>query len=157
MFNLFKKSHQIKAPINGTVISLEDINDPVFSKKIMGDGAAIKPTGDTIYSPINATVTLIAETKHAIGLLTNDGLEILIHVGLDTVFLKGEGFTPLVKANQKVTTGTPLLKINRALMEEKGANLITPIIITNTNGMALSFENINANVEANKDVIISYK
>ncbi|WP_035293265.1 PTS glucose transporter subunit IIA [Clostridium sp. KNHs214] len=157
MFNLFKKSKEIKSPISGKVVSLENVPDEVFSKKLMGDGVAIVPTGETLYTPTNALIELVAETKHAIGFKTDDGMEILIHVGLDTVNLKGEGFTSLVTAGQKVTAGTPILKIDRNFMQQKGINLITPIIITNSNEMTLSFNNIDNDVRSNEDTIILYK
>ena len=93
---LFKKRKlQIYAPVNGEVIPLDQVPDPVFSQKMMGEGVAIMPHNGNIHAPIEGTVILVSDTKHAIGLRSSDGTEILIHIGLETVSLKGKGFTVL--------------------------------------------------------------
>ncbi|RGE97640.1 PTS glucose transporter subunit IIA [Catenibacterium sp. AM22-15] len=132
MFGLFKKKEcNIYAPVNGKMIDISEVLDPVFSKKLMGDGVGFIFDGDTLYSPIDGKIKLIADTKHAIGFEACNKAEVLMHIGLDTVALKGEGFEVLVNEGDKVKHGTPLIKINRKLMKEKNIDLTTPIVITN--------------------------
>ena len=90
------------APLNGKVIPLDQVQDDVFSQKVLGDGVAIQPENGKLYSPVDGEISSIAETLHAYGFSTEDGLEILVHVGLDTVTLKGEGFKPCVQEGDKV-------------------------------------------------------
>ena len=108
------------------------VDDPTFAEEIMGKGIAIIPTEDEIFSPINGTVSLVFNTKHAIGLKTEDGAEVLIHIGLDTVKLNGEHFTTFVKSGDKVKVGDKLVEFDREAIKNKGYDIITPIIITNS-------------------------
>lgn len=130
---LFKKKKlEVVAPIHGKIVSLEEVPDAVFSKKMMGDGIAIIPKDGKVYAPIDGEVLLVADTKHAVGLKANDGTELLIHIGLETVMLKGEGFTTLVKAGDEVKVGEPLLEVNWGYIGEHASSTITPIIVTNS-------------------------
>ena len=101
----------IKSPISGKVIELEKVDDPVFSSGAMGKGIAIEPMDNKVYAPFNGTIEFIAETKHAIGLLSEDGVEVLIHVGMDTVKMAGKGFDVKTKANSRVKAGDLLLSL----------------------------------------------
>ncbi|SJZ49967.1 PTS sugar transporter subunit IIA [Anaerorhabdus furcosa] len=131
MFTIFgkKKIKELHAPVIGESVNLDNVPDQVFASRMMGEGMAFKFKGDTICSPCDAEVILIAKTKHAIGLNAN-GIEILIHVGLDTVNLNGQGFEVEVKVGDKVKQGDVLLKIDRSYMESQNMNLLTPMIIT---------------------------
>ena len=132
MFKFLKKTNLnniIKAPISGKCIALEDINDGMFSEKMLGDGVAIDATGDIAYAPCDGVISVIVASKHAFGMQLPNGVELLVHIGLETVALDGEGFTVLVNENDEVKQGTPIIKIDRAFMESKGISLITPIII----------------------------
>ena len=102
----------VMAPIDGTVIPLEQLPDETFAAAILGPGCGIEPTGDTVYAPFDGTITQVASTLHAIGITSDDGIELLIHVGMDTVEMQGKGFTALVKEEQKVKAGTALLKVD---------------------------------------------
>lgn len=93
------------SPLNGTVIPLEKVPDPVFSDKVLGDGCAVIPADGKIYSPVDGEISSVAETKHAYGISSDDGLEILIHFGLDTVSMKGSGFISHVSVGEKVKKG----------------------------------------------------
>ncbi|WP_223703027.1 PTS sugar transporter subunit IIA [Sutcliffiella deserti] len=126
-----KTEEILVAPISGKVISLEEVPDPVFSEKMMGDGVAIEPTEGTVVSPVNGEIIQFSPTKHAIGIRSETGVEILIHVGLETVGMKGEGFEGLVKVGDKVTAGTRLLSFDVDLIKEKAQSIVTPLIITN--------------------------
>ncbi|WP_409972037.1 PTS glucose transporter subunit IIA [Bacillus sp. Bva_UNVM-123] len=133
MFNFFKKTKlQIYAPVSGRIIPLEDVPDPVFSQKMMGEGIAIIPSGGSIHAPIEGTIIQIAGTNHAIGILAKDGTEILIHVGLETVGLKGEGFAVYVHVGDEVSMGQLLIEVNWEYIEDKAKSIITPIVITNS-------------------------
>ena len=120
------------APLSGKLLSLEDVPDPVFSQKLMGNGIAIEPTEGVIVAPIDGQIVQVFHTKHAIGLRSQSGIEILIHIGLETVTMNGDGFEVHVKEGQKVKVGEPLITADLTLIKEKAASTITPIIITNS-------------------------
>lgn len=122
----------VVAPMTGQIVALEEVEDPTFAQAILGQGIAIKPTDGLVKSPIKGEIVTIFETKHAIGLKTDSGLELLIHIGIDTVQLKGEHFTQLAKNGQRVEIGTPLVQVDLAAIEAAGYDTITPIVVTNT-------------------------
>ncbi|HYP72895.1 MAG TPA: PTS glucose transporter subunit IIA, partial [Microbacterium sp.] len=122
---------QLAAPLDGTAVALDTVPDPVFAGGVMGPGVAIEPTGDTVYSPGVGTVVAAQPTGHAFGLQLDNGVEVLIHVGIDTVNLKGEGFDVKVKNGDRVEVGTPLVTFDRAVIEKAGYPLITPVIVLN--------------------------
>lgn len=134
---LFKKSKgknnlNIYAPMDGKVVSLSDVPDPVFSEKMMGEGIAIVPSTEKVLSPVNGKIVQIPESKHAVGIKAEDGSEILIHVGLETVSLKGEGFSSNVSVGDEVSVGDPLLTFDLAYITEHADDIVTPIVITNS-------------------------
>jgi len=121
----------IQSPLDGTVVALSDVPDPVFSRGTLGPGIAVIPSGNTAYAPGSGVVVAAQPTGHAFGLLLDGGVEVLIHVGIDTVKLKGAGFDVHVTKGQRVTAGTPLVTFDRKVIEDAGYPLITPIIILN--------------------------
>ncbi len=125
------KSLEIVSPLTGKILSIEEVPDQVFSEKMLGDGLAIEPEEGKVVSPIDGRVVTIFPTNHAIGLVTNEGLEILIHIGIDTVELNGEGFKRIVEKDEKIKKGDLLMEFDVDLIKEKGKSPITPIIITN--------------------------
>ena len=145
MFNFFKNLFKSKstdvveetpknclvAVADGDIIPLSEVPDPVFAEKMAGDGAAIVIKGDTVVAPADGELTLVFQTKHAFALKLDNGLELLVHIGVDTVSLNGEGFEQLVEAGQTVKAGTPIIKIDRDFILSKGLSLATPILITN--------------------------
>lgn len=130
--NWFGKKNEVAivAPMTGKRLSITEVPDPTFSEKMIGDGAAILPSEGKVLSPVDGEVIQVFPTKHALGIRSPHGLEILIHVGLETVALRGEGFRLLTKEGEKVKVGTPLLEFDVEVIREK-ANLISPIVITN--------------------------
>jgi len=116
--------------INGILLKIEDVPDPVFSRKMVGDGVALEPTEGIVYSPVNGTLIQLFPTKHALGIKTEEGLEILIHIGMDTVEMKGNGFESFVSEGEKVKIGNKLLKFDMELVKKEHP-LTSPIIITN--------------------------
>ena len=122
---------QVMSPLDGTAVAISEVPDPVFAGGVMGPGVAIEPTGDTVYAPGAGTVVAAQPTGHAFGLQLDNGAEILIHVGIDTVNLKGEGFDVKVANGDRVDVGTPLVVFDRAVIENAGYPLITPVIVLN--------------------------
>ncbi|MBE6849776.1 MAG: PTS IIBC subunit [Ruminococcus sp.] len=133
-----QKLCRIASPLSGRGIALESVQDPVFSQKVLGDGCAVIPSDGKIYSPVDGVISSIADTRHAYGFTTADGLEILVHFGLETVALKGEGFTSYVKVGDHVRTGELVAEADLALLREKGIDLTTPVLVTDgAEGMEL--------------------
>ena len=122
----------ICAPVKGRLVPLSEVNDPTFAEEILGKGAAIIPEDGHFVSPIKGTVQTVFGTKHAMGLLSDTGVEVLLHVGLDTVKLNGKYYEALVKDGDKVDVGTPILKVDLDGVKSEGYDVITPVIITNT-------------------------
>lgn len=130
----------ISAPGNGEIMPLTEVPDQVFADKLMGDGVAFVPKDDVIVSPITGTVKTIFPTLHAIGLETAEGLEVLIHIGIDTVKLEGQGFESLVSTDEAVEVGQPLIKIDIDYIQAHAQSMITPIVITNLTDQTLIIE-----------------
>ncbi|MGV3050813.1 sucrose-specific PTS transporter subunit IIBC [Streptococcus hyovaginalis] len=122
----------IVSPLNGEVVALSDVNDPVFSSGAMGNGIAVKPSDNTVYSPVDGTIQIAFETGHAYGIKSNDGAEILIHIGIDTVSMDGKGFNQKVTANQTVKKGDVLGTFDLNEIAAAGLDSTTMIIVTNT-------------------------
>ena len=122
---------QLASPLDGTAVALSDVPDPVFAGGVMGPGVAIEPTGDTVYAPGAGTVVAAQPTGHAFGLQLDSGIELLIHVGIDTVNLKGEGFDVKVENGDRIDLGSPLVVFDRAVIEKAGYPLVTPVIVLN--------------------------
>lgn len=122
---------EIYAPLTGEVIHLEEVPDKIFAEKMMGEGFAIKPTDKIVVSPVDGEISTIFGTKHAIGITSKEGIEVLIHVGMDTVTLNGEGFKEFVKTGDKVKRGQKLLEVDFDHIKTKVPSIITPIIFTN--------------------------
>lgn len=120
MLKLFKKKEIFLAPLSGKLIPLEEVSDPVFAQKMMGDGFAIKPESTNITAPMSGEITVCFPTQHAIGMKTENGVDILLHVGIDTVKLQGEGFHTHVQQGQKVNQGDTLVEVDVELLKTKG-------------------------------------
>ncbi|HHY0649382.1 TPA: glucose-specific PTS transporter subunit IIBC [Staphylococcus aureus] len=133
-------SHIVHAPITGEVTPLSEVSDQVFSEKMMGDGIAIKPSQGEVRAPFNGKIQMIFPTKHAIGLVSDSGLELLIHIGLDTVKLNGEGFTLHVEEGQEVKQGDLLINFDLDYIRNHAKSDITPIIVTQGNITNLDFK-----------------
>ena len=137
--NLFKKNKEEKTstsqnyiqPLEGKLLNISEVPDPVFSQKMMGDGIAIDPSNGVLVAPADGQIMNIFPTKHALSMTDNNGKEILIHIGLDTVSLKGEGFTAFVKDGDKVKQGQKLMEIDFNSIKPKVPSIITPMVFTN--------------------------
>ena len=149
-----KKS--IFAPMSGTVVPLEQVPDEVFSKKLLGDGVAILPKEGKIYAPVDGEVATVAETLHAYGFLSKEGMEILIHVGLETVHLKGEGFISHVKAGDSVVKGDLIAEVDLDFLKSRDISAITPVVICN-GAEDLDLQTADGEVTAGQDTLIVLK
>jgi len=121
----------VVVPISGEIIPLEKVPDPVFAEKMMGEGFAIIPENGNIYSPVDGTIVVVQEAKHAIAIESDAGDEIIIHFGIDTVNLGGKGFTTKVKVGDRVKAGDLINVANIAEIEGKVPSIITPVLFTN--------------------------
>lgn len=150
-------SHSILAPISGKTIALADVPDPVFSEKLTGDGIAILAASDTVLAPCSGVISLFFETKHAFAITAHDGTQILVHIGLDTVIMNGEGITPLHQPGDLVTAGEPILQLDLAHLKKHGINLISPVLIVNYDTVQ-NLETVQAGkkITAGSDSLLSY-
>lgn len=157
MFDFFKKNQEILSPVSGKVVDLSQVPDEVFSQRLAGDGVAIDPTSNEIVAPADGVLTLIFNTNHAFALTLKNGVELLIHIGIDTVALNGKGFTRLAEQGAKVKAGTPIVRVDKDFIEKSGYSLVTLALITNTEIVKDINGAIGENAEAGKTPVISYK
>lgn len=141
MFKLFWKNHDIKiySPVNGSTYSIEEVCDDTFSKRLVGDGVAIRTLDEIIVSPVAGFIRVITTTKHAL-MIENDEMELLVHVGVNTCTLDGQGFEILTGLNKKVKVGDPLIKVNHKIFKEHNLNSDVLIIVTNLGSRNLIIE-----------------
>ncbi|MGM0370701.1 MAG: PTS sugar transporter subunit IIA, partial [Bacillota bacterium] len=125
MFNVFSSTNQVEllAPLTGEVIDLSDVPDEVFAAKTVGDGIAIKPTNDKLLAPVDGVIKQLFPTKHALGIETEEGVEVLIHIGINTVELKGEGFKKLVDKGDEINSGDELIKFDLEFIEDNATSI----------------------------------
>ncbi len=145
------------APVTGKAIPLSEVPDPVFAEKLAGDGMAIIAEGDTVVAPADGELTLVFKTKHAFAMTLDNGLEILVHIGLETVSLNGEGFEQLAEQGERIKAGTPIIKIDRDFIISKGLSLATPVLITNVDATKTISSVESGNVEAGKSVVVNFE
>lgn len=130
---------EVKAFFEGTALPLEQVKDPMFSDKIMGDGVAIEPDNGKLYAPVDGKVASIFDTKHAIGFVLENGAELLMHIGMDTVELNGEGFELNISVGDEVHAGDLLGTVDLAFVKSKGKEITTPILLTNMDDYKIEF------------------
>lgn len=131
MLNLFKKKEMFTSPCNGQIVKLENVNDPVFAEKMMGDGFAIIPTNSCIYAPLSGAITVLFPTNHAIGIKTKDGKEFLIHIGINTVELNGKGFKSFTEQGSIVKQGDKLIEFDLNYLKSNGFDTTIMIVYPN--------------------------
>lgn len=153
LFKKKKKEHMLGAPVKGRAVPVAEVNDPTFSQGLLGDGVAVIPEEGKIYAPEDGTIGMVFDTLHAVSMTTEYGAEILIHVGLDTVKLKGEGFEGHVKSGDKVKKGQLLLTADLEKIKEAGYDIITPMLICNTAEYASVEAITGKSVNAGDDIL----
>lgn len=157
MFNkLFGKNKNLElvAPFTGKIIPIEDIPDPVFSDKMVGDGIGIEPTEGILVAPCDAEVAVMFPTKHAVGLKTESGVELLLHIGLETVGLNGEGFTTFVEQGDKVEKGQKLVTFDLQIVRDKCKSIISPVVVSNSKEMK-GIDKAQGTVTAGQDMVMT--
>lgn len=151
-----KNEIALLAPANGQVIALSKTSDPIFSKGTMGDGFGLTPTDNTVLAPVSGTISMIAETKHAIGITTKDGLEVLVHMGVDTVGLKGEPFDVVIKDGQEVKAGDQIATMNIEMIKAKDLDTTIMTLITNSSMKLDGLDVTEGKAEAGDTVARAY-
>jgi len=144
----------ILAPIDGTVVALEDVPDEVFAQKMAGDGVAIDPSGSVAVAPISGDLVKLFPGGHAFGISTSEGVELIVHIGLDTIELKGEGFENIATEGQQVKAGTPIVRFDRATIERKGKEIVSPVV---SSGEGTIVRRATGKVQAGRDVLFVLK
>lgn len=148
MFGLFKKKqgYSVKSPCDADTIALKDVNDPTFSQEMLGKGIALQPQNGHIASPVNGTVSMVFPTGHAFGVVSDEGVEVLVHIGIDTVNMKGDGFTSLKKQGDQVAAGDAVIEADLNRIKEAGYDPTIMVVITNTQNFSSvkGKENISA-------------
>ena len=148
MFGFLKrKAREVKAPIDGQLIAIEEVDDEVFSQKMAGDGVAILPVGNVFVAPIDGVITKIFSTNHAFSVKSKQDLEVLVHIGLETVALQGKGFERLANEGDEVKAGDPIIKADLEYIKANAKDIITPILITD--------ESKYSEIDKNTNVVIS--
>lgn len=143
--------------VTGRSIDLSDVDDEMFSSRALGDGIAVIPSSDDIVSPCEGRVAMVAETKHAIAIENNEGIQVLIHIGLDTVNLNGKGFEVFCKTGDKVECGTLLAKVDREFLKKENISDVTMMILVEANGHNIIECRSNEDVQAGSSLLIKYK
>jgi PTS system beta-glucosides-specific IIC component len=146
-------TEEVTAPVAGKVIALTDVPDPVFASKALGDGVGIVPSDGRVVAPVSGTMVTVANTGHAFGLKTDDGVEVLVHVGIDTVKMAGKGFEVLVADGQRVEAGAPLANVDLNAVEEAGYDTTTIVVVLNTAALASVTPKSGVDVQAGDPVI----
>lgn len=146
MLRFGKKNVELYGFMNGDLIPLEEVEDPLFAQKMLGDGFAIEPTNGDIFAPVGGKFTVVFPTLHAYGIKTQNNVEVLLHIGLETVGLDGEGFESFVKVGEKVKQGDLIGRVDLNLVKEKGCLTTSMCILTS--GESIKFEDNNSNVSS---------
>lgn len=161
MFKFFKKNKSknndfvsIANPMKGKILNIEDVPDPVFAQKMVGDGFAVDPIDGEIHAPVSGEIVLQPDGLHALSIRTDKGLEIMVHFGMDTVELNGEGFSTDVNIGDKVEKGDVILNIDIDLVKKRVSSMISPVIITNPDMCEIS--EINFDAKQDEAVIKAY-
>ena len=141
---------KVLAPIDGKIVELEKVPDEVFAQKMVGDGLAIDPTGHIAVAPVSGDLVKLFPGGHAFGIATGDGVEIIVHIGLDTIELKGEGFENIAKEGQQVQAGTPIVHFDRATVERLGKVILSPVV---SSGSGTIVRRAQGSVKAGQDVL----
>lgn len=158
MFQFFKKkaNRQLAAVADGVCIPLEQVKDPAFAGKVLGEGIAIVPESGEIVAPCDGTLSLLTPTLHAFGMECADGLQLMVHIGIDTVELKGEGFEKLVEAGSQVKKGQPIVRFDPEFMREKGIDITTMLIMLNHQDYEIKGFCYDSQMKRGVDTVIEY-
>lgn len=140
----------VLAPLDGTVVDLEAVPDEVFAQKLAGDGVALDPSGNIAVAPIAGTLVKLFPGGHAFGIAARDGIELIVHLGLDTIELKGQGFENLASEGQEVKAGTPIVRFDRPTIERAGKVMLSPVV---SSGAGTVVRRASGTVQAGRDIL----
>ncbi len=158
MFGLFKsKKQMVVSPADGDIVKLEEVPDEVFSAKLAGEGIALMPRSNTFVAPVAGVISKIFSTTHAFSIRTSNGLEVMVHIGLDTVELKGEGFKALAKEGDKVSVGKPIISADLAFIESQGKPIITPIVVNHEKELSINSDKVGTIREGEELMEVTFK
>ena len=158
MFGIFKaKKQMILSPADGDVVELSEVEDEVFSQKMAGEGIALIPRSNTFVAPVSGTITKIFSTNHAFSIKTKTGLEVMVHIGLDTVALNGEGFKRLAEEGEKVSVGKPIILADLDFISSQGKEIITPIVINHEKELSITSDKVRTIREGDNLLEVSFK
>jgi len=143
----------ILAPVSGITVGLESVSDPIFSQGLMGAGVGITPSSDVAYAPVSGTIAATTKTNHAVSLVSDDGAEVLIHIGMDTVMLHGEGFSRFVEKGDHVAAGAALVAFDRALVAERGLDATVVVTVLNSDAYASVGVLVDGSVAAGAELL----
>lgn len=149
-----KKLDELGAPVAGEAVASSEVNDPTFAEEMLGKGMAIRPSSGRVVAPCDATVDMMFETGHAVSLTTENGVELLIHVGIDTVNLQGKHYTVHCQAGDKVKKGQLLIEFDKDAIAAEGYDTITPVVVCNSDDFA-TFKTAVGKTVAEGDTVIS--
>lgn len=158
MFGMIKKKKErtVYAPMSGEILELSKVDDPAFSEKMLGDGVAIIPNENTVYSPIDGVIADITDTKHAFCITADDGTDLLLHIGINTVTLKGEGFQIYVSEGDHVCAGDKIADVDLSVLSANGLSAQTPVLLTEFERVHI-IETGEGVVRGGKDVLFTYQ
>lgn len=151
-----KQTDELFAPVDGELVNLKELPDQAFAEGMLGDGIAVKPASGSFVSPCDGVVSGVTESAHAYSITSADGLELLLHIGIDTVELKGEGFTPKVKLGDSLRKGDLIADVDLDFVKAKGYSTLTPLIVTNMEEVSmLERANVKGRVVGGKSVVMT--
>ncbi len=158
MFGIFKaKKQMLVSPADGDVVDLSEVPDEVFSQKMAGDGMAIMPHSNTFVAPVAGTISKIFSTNHAFSIKTKSGLEVMVHIGLDTVALNGEGFERLAEEGEKVSVGKPIISADLEFIASQGKEIVTPIVVNYEKELSITSDTVRAIREGDNLMEVIFK
>lgn len=152
-FNKKKKTLELVSPINGKMIPIQDVPDKVFASEMMGPSVAFISVDGKVYSPCDGDLVTVFPTKHALGIKAQNGAELLLHFGIDTIQLEGKGFTLIKEAGQKIKKGDLLLEVDVPFLKDSGYKIEMPMILTNSDDFNVNV-NVCSNVSANQEIVM---
>lgn len=159
MFQFLKRRNntvKLFAPVDGEVVNISEVKDPVFSGKLLGECIAIKPKWNIVVSPVQGKLSFVMESRHAFGIQLENGMEVLVHIGIDTVQLHGSGFEILAKVDETVNVGQPIVRFNMQYIQEQGYDLTTILIVSNSAEFETPSCITKGNVSAGRTVVMSF-
>lgn len=149
---------EIISPMSGKVIPIEDVDDPIFSDKVSGDGVAVILDSPIVYAPVSGEISVFFDTKHAFMITADDGVQVLVHIGLDSIIMEGVGITAFKNRGERVEAGEKIVEIDLPFFKRRHINMVSPILIVNHEKLKkLEYKNIGNAVEAGKDVVLDYE